>query len=285
MLQILNYFYMKMEKQLDYECKNGRPYWCLDYYKNDMILYDINGAPVISAPDSLYLIPPDVPSIHRSAGKRAWIHTSLLFQADSDSMERFSIPYMTPISVSDPHELEQLLFDMNSHKLSQSELSNDALNAYLSLILIHTHDMLHRMPSDYTVNVGEDLQVVRNIIMNSTHMEWTIDKMAALANMSPRHFARKYKISYGISPIADLYQFRFTRAKRLLESGFSINHILNSCGFKSEQHFSAFFKRHAGMTPGEYRSRQKKAPQASRAGKPAEPGALYQDSRKRDNND
>ena len=51
-----------------------------------------------------------------------------------------------------------------------------------------------------------------------------------------------YKQIYGKSPIADLYDFRFTHAKRLLDNGFSINYILKTCGFKSPQHFSLLLR-------------------------------------------
>ena len=256
-MNIINLFYMKMEKQTEYEHKNGRPYWCLDYYKNSMILFNSNGAPIVSEPDSVYIIPPNMPTIHNSANQKPWIHTTITFYADNKYMDNLSVPYMLPVHIPNPQELEQLMFDMHSHKLLQSDLSLDAQNAYLSLILIYIHDLLYVRPKDYKVNVGDDLQVIRNIVMNSTHMDWTVDSMAALANMSARHFTRKYQEMYGKTPISDLYDFRFVRAKRLIENGFSINHILKSCGFKSAQHFSAFFKQRAGITPSEYKKRNK----------------------------
>lgn len=256
MLNILNYYYMKMEKQTEYEYKDGRPYWCLDYYKNTMLLLNENGEPIISEPDSVYIIPPHTPTMHNSANQKSWVHTTVTFYADNEYMNSLSIPYMTPIHVPNVRELEQLMFDMHSHKLLQSDLSLSAQNAYLALILIYMHDLLYVRSKDYKVNIGDDLQVIRNTVMNSTHMDWTVDSMAALANMSTRHFTRKYKEIYGKSPISDLYDFRFLRAKRLIENGFSINHILKSCGFKSAQHFSAFFKRRAGITPSEYRKQR-----------------------------
>ena len=246
-----------MEKQTDYRYKKGRPYWCLDYYKNDMNLFDDNGDIIQSLPDSVYIFSPNTPTIHQSANNKPWVHTTITFNTDAEYMNSLSIPLMTPIHIEKTKELEQLMFDMHTHKLSQSDLSHAAQNAYLELILIYIHDLLYVRPMDYEVSVGDDLQEIRNTVMNSTHMYWTIESMAALSNMSPRNFQRKYKEIYGKSPIADLYDFRFVRSKRLLENGFSINHILKSCGFKSAQHFSDFFKRHAGITPSEYRKQNK----------------------------
>lgn len=128
------------------------------------------------------------------------------------------------------------------------------MDAYLTLILVYIHDFLNLYERDYKTDSGDDLQQVRHVVMSSTHINWTLEQMAALANMSVRSFTRKYKQVYGKSPVADLYDFRFTRSKRLLKSGYSINYILKTTGFKSAQHFSAFFKQRAGVTPSEYRT-------------------------------
>ncbi len=257
MLKFKNYFYMRLEKQLKYEFPNGRPHWALDYYKNSMAVYDRYGTPIISEPNSIYLVPPNIPSIHTSVSGKPWMHTTIVFNADTNYLDRFGISYMTPIHIENTKDLEQLFFDMQQHNVTTSVFKNDAQESYLRLVLIHIHNMLHSYTEAYRVNAGDDLQRVKNTVMNSKHMDWTINEMAAMANMSIRSFQRNYTKLYGTTPIADLYEFRFICAKRLLADGFSINHIIKSCGFKSSQHFSAFFKQRSGMTPSEYRKRNK----------------------------
>lgn len=257
MLRYKTYFYMKLENNSESIYADGRPYWVIDYYKNEMELLDINGEPIYSKPDSIYIIPPGMPSRHASKCNKDWVHTTITFDCCHEIMERFEIPYMTPIKITDTKELEQLMFKMESKQLSSSKLKCDAINSYLNLILICIHDSINTYTETYKVKEGDDLRRVRHTVMNSTHIPWTLEHMAAQANMSVRAFLRKYKQMYGISPIADLYEFRFNKSKQLLDNGFSINHILNSCGFKSSQHFSAFFKTHSGMTPTEYRNRSK----------------------------
>ena len=257
MLKIEHYHYMKMEPKPDHRYDSGRPYWCLDYYKNNMSVYNINGDVIDIEPNSLYIAPPNVPTIHRSVNNKPWTHTAITFYADREYIDKFSIPYMTPIYISNPNTLEQLMFDMQNQNLSQTDFKWEAITSYLKIIIIYIHDMLYVKPKDYYVNIGDDLQTVKHIIMNSTHMHWTIESMASLANMSPRSFLRKYKEIYGRTPIADLYEFRFIRSKRLLEDGYSINYIIKTSGFKSAQHFCDFFKRHSGMSPSQYRNKIK----------------------------
>lgn len=253
MPEFMAYFYLKTENNTDCIYKHGRPYWSLDYFKNSMTILDKSGNTITTEPDCIYLSIPNAPTEYRSAVSNSWVHTIINFEADREYMDSLEIPYMTPIYPSNKKGLEQLLFDMEDCHLSSSAFKQDALNAYITLILIRLHNLLQNYSNDYKVNEGDDLQNVRHIVMNSTHIYWTVDMMAALANMSVRGFQRKYKQIYGKAPIADLYDFRFVRAKRLMDSGYSINHILLSCGFKSAQHFSSFFKKRAGVTPTQYK--------------------------------
>ena len=250
------YFYLKTENNPELTYPSVRDYWVLDYYKDRMELLDQNYNTIISDENCIYITPPNVPAIYKSADKKPWVHSTITFEIDNSYMDSLDIPYMTPIYLPSTKELEQLMFDMESRLLSSSKFRQDELNSYMSLILYLIHDLLHTSDTDYKTQSGDDLQRIRHNIMNSTGVYWTIEKMASQANMSVRTFQRKYKELYGKTPIADLYDYRITRAKRLLDTGFSISHILNSCGFKSSQHFSRLFKQRTGMTPIEYKNRQ-----------------------------
>jgi AraC-like DNA-binding protein len=49
---------------------------------------------------------------------------------------------------------------------------------------------------------------------------------------------------------------RILQAKGLLEQGDgSISSIAEKCGFRSLSHFHRMFKRHIGLTPGQFRER------------------------------
>ena len=56
---------------------------------------------------------------------------------------------------------------------------------------------------------------------------------------------------------AKINEVRLQNAKRLLRStGMSITEIAYAVGFSDSNYFSSVFKKHTGMTPGEYRSKQ-----------------------------
>jgi AraC family transcriptional regulator len=79
----------------------------------------------------------------------------------------------------------------------------------------------------------------------------TIDTLAREAGLSPAHFARAFKESVGRAPHQHLMTLRLERARRLLDSpDASLSDVALRTGFADQAHFTRFFKRHYGMTPG-----------------------------------
>lgn len=247
------YFYFKLENRTDTHYPDGWHGWYMDYFKEFVHVLDNDGNDTIAEPDTVYLVPPDTPMYFTYEKVKSFIHTAWLFDADTKFMETLKIPYRTPIKIKHISEFERLLFEMQERQLSSSPLAQLEQDLYLILILTFIHDEVYPTEKMYDVKSGDDLQSLRNTIMNSLATPWTIESMARRANMSISTFQRQYKKLYGKTPIADLYDMRFRKAKLLLETGYSIPWILNSCCFKSYQHFSRFFKERAGISPAEYK--------------------------------
>lgn len=248
----LFYFYQKVENNTEFNWNNGRPYWVLDYFNDAMHVLNTDGNVIDMQENAIFITPPHTPSAFKSVSGKPFTHSTIIFEPDEKYLESLKLPYMSPIYIEDKNELERLLFDMESKQLSNSAFKQHEQDAYIWLIMLHIYDCINSVESDYSCNSGDDLQKVKHTVMNSPGVFLTTEQMAARANMSVRSFQRKYKELYGSTPIADLYKLRFENSKRLMDTGYSINHILNSCGFKSPEHFSRFFKKHAGITPSEY---------------------------------
>jgi AraC family transcriptional regulator len=79
----------------------------------------------------------------------------------------------------------------------------------------------------------------------------TIGMLAQEAGLSPAHFARAFKESVGRAPHQHLMLLRLERARRLLDApGASLSDVALSTGFADQAHFTRFFKRQFGVTPG-----------------------------------
>ena len=82
-----------------------------------------------------------------------------------------------------------------------------------------------------------------------------ISDLAELADLSAFHFARMFKAATGEAPHGFLQRRRMERAKRLLvETQTPVAELALACGFSSQSHFTASFRKHAGLTPRKYRA-------------------------------
>jgi len=78
----------------------------------------------------------------------------------------------------------------------------------------------------------------------------TIERLAAVANMSPFHFARCFKQTTGMTPHQFVTRARISRARELLGSTRqSIREIAMSLGFASQSHFTDVYRSATGTTP------------------------------------
>ena len=83
----------------------------------------------------------------------------------------------------------------------------------------------------------------------------TLEQMAAVAHLSPYHFARQFKAATGLPPHQYVILRRVERSKRLLQSTdeHSLAEIAADAGFSDQSQFSRHFKRLVGVTPGQFR--------------------------------
>jgi len=84
----------------------------------------------------------------------------------------------------------------------------------------------------------------------------SIGCLAERAGMGARNFIRRFKAATGRRPGAYIQTLRVSAAKELLETGTSsIQAVSSKIGYEDIGFFRNLFKRHTGMTPGEYRDR------------------------------
>jgi AraC family transcriptional regulator len=80
--------------------------------------------------------------------------------------------------------------------------------------------------------------------------------LARLARLSPYHFSRAFKQSFGVPPHRYHIQRRIERAKALLESHtLSVTEIGLALGFSETSSFTAAFRKITGLTPTRYHRR------------------------------
>jgi transcriptional regulator GlxA family with amidase domain len=86
-----------------------------------------------------------------------------------------------------------------------------------------------------------------------------VPAMARTALMSPAHFSRRFRATYGETPYAYLMTRRIERAKSLLRQGLSVTDTCMAVGCTSLGSFSSRFTEIVGETPSQYRARDHSA--------------------------
>lgn len=86
--------------------------------------------------------------------------------------------------------------------------------------------------------------------------QWTVEEMAAIADMGTTTFTEKVKNYSGFSPLNYLINIRISEAiKQLKKCDANVTEIALSTGFYSSQHFATTFKKLTGYTPSQFRKK------------------------------
>lgn len=86
------------------------------------------------------------------------------------------------------------------------------------------------------------------------HEKITLEKVAEAVRMSPGHLSRVFRQETGVSLVDYVQQERISAAKHMLiYSDATLSAISQYLAFSTQSYFVRIFKKHMGMTPGQYR--------------------------------
>ena len=105
-------------------------------------------------------------------------------------------------------------------------------------------------PSARSEGLTERVKRAKEFIESNYDAHLTLEQIASIAGLSVFHFTRMFKEEVGMPPRAYHVQVRTKAARRLLTEGVSIAETALQVGFVDQSHFTRFFKRMTGITPG-----------------------------------
>ena len=110
------------------------------------------------------------------------------------------------------------------------------------------------MYSKATNNKLKKLSVGRDFIVNNYQEPLSLSEIAQCSYMSPYHFLRVFKDTYGETPNEFLIRLRVEQAKKMLiTENYSVSEICERVGYTSLGSFSSLFLKQVGMAPTLYR--------------------------------
>lgn len=96
----------------------------------------------------------------------------------------------------------------------------------------------------------------------ASHEAWPVERLAQVSSVSPAHFARSFKLAFGLPPHRYLLTRRIERATALLrDTDLPIIEIALQTGWESLGTFGRTFRDIAGENPGAIRERARAAAQ------------------------
>jgi AraC family transcriptional regulator len=83
----------------------------------------------------------------------------------------------------------------------------------------------------------------------------SVTELAGLVQMSPSHFARVFKASFGVTPYRFVMQERIDGSKDMLAgTKLTASEVAIAFGFASQSHFVKVFRQFTGVTPKQYQA-------------------------------
>ena len=128
---------------------------------------------------------------------------------------------------------------------------------YLNGILLNLLRYGIKKPHSETDNVLRIQSAARFISENFAN-DITLEDAAAAACMESTYFSKRFKKLTGFGFCEYLKEVRLREGKRLLaNTGMSVSEIAEMCGFSGSNYFGDVFKKTVGISPTEYREKNK----------------------------
>mgnify|MGYP000079480171 CR=1 FL=1 len=219
-------------------------------------------------PLEVYFISPG--QVHQVVARtkpRGWVFTfSRDFLVENNIPESFitNINLFQPFGESPPLKIDKVTFERLLDIIRQMqeclpmELSyrSRALGALLQLFLIHCNNSSNLNPT-HLDEENSGVCILRDFkhLVDARYHQWhKVNDYAAEVHLSPKYLSQTVKQYTGKSAKEFIQDRLVLEAKRLLlHTDLSVKEVAYKIGFEEPLHFSAFFKKKAGVSPSSFR--------------------------------
>ena len=218
---------------------------------------EIGGAPLIIPAGACFIIPPATPHACRLSAPHDY--STLSVQADmlrtiyaGLTGKAEPVPDFPVVRLDDP-----VLFAMLTACAAAAQQADDPLRLETLALNVLVYCLAHHARERYVAGpVANDhyaVEVARRDLEQHFDEPITLADLAQTAKISPFYLNHLFQQAVGIPPYEYLVKIRLKHAQTLLLAGETIIGAAYRTGFADQSHFTRFFKRHLGLTPGEFR--------------------------------
>jgi AraC family transcriptional regulator len=213
---------------------------------------------------SISVIPAGCPVHWRWSGSKDSLHVflepRLVAQVAAESFEldpaRVVVPPLDRLDLPQLRAAMQAVDAELNADDAGGNLAADSLANVLAVYLIRYVSAPHRSTRDPDGKLSRRrLRAVVAYIEDHIDANLTLEDLAAVAHLSPFHFARQFRAATGLPPHRFVIARRVERARLFLQGNgkLPLAQVASRAGFSDQSQFSRHFKRLVGVTPGRFR--------------------------------
>ncbi|HEY5868209.1 MAG TPA: AraC family transcriptional regulator [Candidatus Tectomicrobia bacterium] len=199
-----------------------------------------------------------VPCPAQTASPTLAVHPVLMVQAPAASLSAECVTIVPDLPAHDPllHHMALVLQAALEGEGGAGQLSAAVLADALAVHFLRRYAASRPVLPAATGGLPP-YKLRRTIAYIQDHLEHALSlvELAAVAHMSPHHFAHLFKQATGRTPHQYVTTCRMEQAKQLLaETDLPLSDIALQVGCADHSHFTALFRQHVGTTPKVYRT-------------------------------
>lgn len=223
--------------------------------------YIEQGQRKIVEPNTLLFIPENTPHLYASSKDDPWsilwIHVkgrnlSNYYSYEGHMISLITIPFEKQSKI-------RTMFKEIFEVLEQGFHFENLLYSYQ--VLSHILGLFFLSPNYNRLSMkgtGSSIHSSINYMIDSLQETLTLEDLARHSRLSPVHYSYLFKKNTGYSPIHYFLRLKIQKACTYLDiSDYPINEIAEILGFKDPFYFSRLFHKIMGMSPSDYRKKQK----------------------------
>lgn len=218
-------------------------------------VFVLKGKEVVAEPNTIILYDKGTPQKYYANNSR-YTDDFIHFETEGEQ-ELHMLPFDTLLLLPSVKQISKIFRDIYLEYISNNANRAIAIDLLLKLLFVKINDLaVHQTLNDSIKGYYNELINLRSIIYQYPNEKWTIDRLSRQVNLSPSHFQRIYKNTFGVTCITDAISSKIEYAKASLAgTGYTVREISTLCGYENEEHFMRQFKQVTGMTPSQYRNK------------------------------
>ena len=232
--------------------------WVLFIVEKGSFYYNINNKSGIAKVGDMVVCPPNC-MLHREVVSTLTIHHVILsWETETVGLDEIKTEQFIPNYIVNFKDINRLLVLLSQLR----QISAKPIHSRMIWIKHLLNHIWYQYAMEQSVLSNENklqkmdplMYKVKHYIIENAFTNLKIKHIAKELYITPVQLSRRFKSTYGLTPMAYVRSLRMDKVKSLLiETDCTIEKIATLCGYENGFYLSRVFTKNMGVTPSEYR--------------------------------